>query len=253
MEYRALVQLAAGRADAALEIAENLVAAYPNDQYAIALLATSCRLVGDDRYEQLYDYGNLVRAYEMATPKGWSSLPDYLADLREALAERHLYKMHPFKNSLDGGSMIMDFAGAESQAIRSLVHALTPPIEAHIRHLGKGEDIVRARNTGHWKIGGIWSVRLRPDGFHYDHVHPKGWLSSACYIDLPDAVRSDSREGWIKFGEPGIVTAPPLDWEHAIEPRVGTIVLFPSYIWHGTIPFGGEQDRMTCALDIIPR
>ena len=37
------------------------------------------------------------------------------------------------------------------------------------------------------------------------------------------------------------------------QPRVGTIVLFPSYMWHGTIPFGGEHQRMTCALDIIPK
>jgi hypothetical protein len=146
----------------------------------------------------------------------------------------------------------MDFLSIDNRAIRSLAHALRPPIDAHVKHLGKGEDVVRARNSGRWDIGGIWSVRLRPDGFHHNHVHPKGWLSSACYIDLPDAVHSDNKEGWIKFGEPGMVTSPELSWEHAVEPRVGTIVLFPSYMWHGTIPFSGEQERMTCALDIVP-
>jgi hypothetical protein len=201
----------------------------------------------------LHDYENLVRPYEMATPKGWSSLSDYLDDLRAALSERHHYKMHPFMNSLDGGSMIMNFAGIDNPAIRSLVHALTPPIDAHVRYLGRGEDMVRRRNTGRWEIGGIWSVRLRPDGFHHDHVHPKGWLSSACYIDLPDTLGSAEKEGWIKFGEPGVITEPKLSWEHAVKPGVGTIVLFPSYMWHGTIPFSGDRHRMTCALDIVPR
>jgi len=252
LENRVRALLAAGRADEALGTAEELVQAFPDDQLALALLATSCRLTGDERYAQLHDYESLVRPYELATPKGWSSLPAYLDDLRAALSERHQYKMHPFMNSLDGGSMIMNFAGTDSPAIHSLVHALTPAIDAHVRHLGKGTDRVRARNTGRWHIGGIWSVLLRPDGFHHDHVHPKGWLSSACYIDLPDAVQSGSKEGWIKFGEPGVVTEPGLSWEHAIEPKVGTIVLFPSYMWHGTIPFGGEQYRMTCALDIVP-
>jgi tetratricopeptide (TPR) repeat protein len=251
-ETRARALLANGRAVEALEIAEQLTAAFPDDQFALALLATSCRLVGDERYEQLHDYDNLVRAYELATPKGWSNLAEYLADLRAGLAERHQYKMHPFNNSLAGGSMIMDFLSIDNRAIRSLAHALRPPIDAHVKHLGKGEDVVRARNSGRWDIGGIWSVRLRPDGFHHNHVHPKGWLSSACYIDLPDAVHSDNKEGWIKFGEPGMVTSPELSWEHAVEPRVGTIVLFPSYMWHGTIPFSGEQERMTCALDIVP-
>ena len=252
-ETRALALLAAGRATEALEVAERLVSMFPHDQHAIALLATSCRLVGDERYEQLFDYENLVRPYEMATPKGWSSLNDYLDDLRNDLSARHQYKKHPFMNSLDGGSMIMNFAGLDSDAIRALFHALTPPIDAHVKHLGKGEDVVRSRNTGRWEIGGIWSVLLRPNGFHHDHVHPKGWLSSACYLDLPDSLGANENEGWIKFGEPGVVTTPKLSWEHAVEPRVGTIVLFPSYMWHGTIPFGGEHQRMTCALDIIPK
>jgi Flp pilus assembly protein TadD len=253
LENRVLALLASGRADEALEVAERLVSSFPNDQHAIALLATSCRLVGDERYGQLFDYENLVRRYEMATPKGWSSLNEYLDDLRKDLRARHQFKKHPFMNSLDGGSMIMDFAGFDSDATRSLIHALTPPIDAHVKHLGKGTDIVRSRNTGRWEIGGIWSVLLRPDGFHHDHVHPKGWLSSACYIDLPDTLGSEGKEGWIKFGEPGVVTEPRLSWEHAIQPRVGTIVLFPSYMWHGTIPFGGEHQRMTCALDVIPK
>ena len=263
LEKRVLALLAAGRAAEALELSDQLVAAFPNDQYAIALLATSCRLVGDERYEQLHDYESLVRPYKMATPKGWSSLSHYLDDLRTALAERHQFKTHPFKNSLDGGSMIMDFAGIDSPAIRSLVHALAPPIEAHVQHLGKGADKVRARNTGKWHIGGIWSVSLWPNGFHHNHVHPQGcilchgrngcrWLSSACYVDLPETIGSTGEEGWIKFGEPGVVTQPKLSWEHAVEPSVGTIVLFPSYMWHGTIPFGGDERRMTCALDIVP-
>jgi hypothetical protein len=253
LEKRVLALLAAGRAAEALELSDQLVAAYPDDQYAIALLATSCRLFGDERYEQLHDYESLVRPYELGTPKGWSSLSHYLDDLRSALAERHQFKTHPFMNSLNGGSMIVNFAGIDNPAIRSIEHALRPAIEAHVQHLGKGADMVRARNTGRWDIGGIWSVSLWPDGFHHDHVHPKGWLSSACYIDLPDTDGSAGKEGWIKFGEPGVVTEPKLSWEHAVEPSVGTIVLFPSYMWHGTIPFGGDQSRMTCAMDIIPR
>ena len=52
----------------------------------------------------------------------------------------------------------------------------------------------RSRNTGKYDIAGIWSVMLRPNGFHIDHVHPQGWLSSACYIDLPAAVDKDGHE-----------------------------------------------------------
>lgn len=252
LECRAKALLASGNADKALAVIEKLLGIKPDDQFAIALLATTYRLLGDDRYAQMYNYEEFVRPYELATPKGWPSLHAYLDDLRAALAERHPFKTHPFMNSLDGGSMIMDFASMENKAIGALLPALTRPINTHIEHLGRGKDIVRSRNTGRWKLDGIWSVHLRPNGFHHNHVHPNGWLSSACYISLPDRLETGEKEGWIKFGEPGVVTDPKLSWEHVVKPQVGTIVLFPSYMWHGTIPFGGDQRRLTCALDIVP-
>jgi tetratricopeptide (TPR) repeat protein len=244
--------LAAGRPKEALPIMDRLYAEDPNDQHVIALLATTYRLLGDDRYEQIYNYEDFVRQYDLAVPKGWSSLTAYLDDLRTGLAERHPYKTHPFMNSLNGGSMIMDFEGSDNPAMRALLTSLKPAIDEHLIHLGQGSDAVRSRNTGRWKLDGIWSVYLRPNGFHHDHVHPNGWLSSACYIELPDRLETEDKEGWIKFGEPGVVTEPKLSYEHAIKPKVGTIALFPSYMWHGTVPFGGEQRRMTCALDVVP-
>lgn len=30
------------------------------------------------------------------------------------------------------------------------------------------------------------------------------------------------------------------------------LVLFPSYLWHGTKPFAGEQHRTTIASDVVP-
>jgi hypothetical protein len=33
---------------------------------------------------------------------------------------------------------------------------------------------------------------------------------------------------------------------------VGTLVLFPSYFWHGTVPFSGKQTRLTVAFDAVP-
>ena len=97
---------------------------------------------------------------------------------------------------------------------------------------------------------GSWSVRLQPHGFHADHIHSRGWLSSACHIELPPAVAGRGREGWLRFGAPpGRADLPP---EYYVQPQAGTLVLFPSYMWHGTEPFGGEATRLTLAFDIVP-
>jgi hypothetical protein len=84
-------------------------------------------------------------------------------------------------------------------------------------------------------------------------VHPRGWISSACYIDLPDtANQAETREGVLTFAEPGIVTTPPLPPQHEVRPVAGTLVLFPSYFWHGTVPISGSRTRLTVAFDAVP-
>jgi len=65
-------------------------------------------------------------------------------------------------------------------------------------------------------------------------------------------VDAEGREGWIKFGEPGVPTRPALPPNHYVKPAPGTVVLFPSYMWHGTVPFGGTETRLTAAFDVIP-
>jgi hypothetical protein len=30
------------------------------------------------------------------------------------------------------------------------------------------------------------------------------------------------------------------------------LVLFPSYFWHGTVPFASDQRRLTLAFDVVP-
>ncbi len=150
------------------------------------------------------------------------------------------------------GSQTPNILMADHPAIRAFPEAVSGPIQAHIDDLGAGADPVRSRNTGRWRFQGVWSVRLRPNGFHADHVHPDGWLSSACYIDLPAAVDGGGKQGWIKFGEPGVPVRPPLAAEHYVKPEPGLLVLFPSYMWHGTVPFSGEDRRLTVAFDLVP-
>jgi hypothetical protein len=49
-----------------------------------------------------------------------------------------------------------------------------------------------------------------------------------------------------------VATAPKLDPEHFVKPEPGMLVLFPSYMWHGTAPFGGKEPRLTIAFDVAP-
>jgi Flp pilus assembly protein TadD len=245
--------LALGRADEAAAIAESMLSVQPYDQEALAYLAVAWRLMGDERYGQLYDYEAFVRAWTIDAPPGWGSLSSYLDDLAEGLNAAHTLKTHPLDQSLRQGSQVSHILRSPHPALAAFAKAVDGSIRAHMAALGKGKDPLRARNTGRYRFQGAWSVKLRPGGGrHVDHLHPEGWLSSACYIDLPTAVAGEDKQGWIKFGEPGLRTIPPLGPEHVVKPEPGMLVLFPSYMWHGTLPFAGEESRLTVAFDLVP-
>lgn len=241
--------LSANRADQALPIAERLYALYPASQNAIALLATCWRCLGDARYRDLYDYERFVRPMELACPAGWGSLAEYLADLAKTLAAAHTFQTHPFHQSIKEGSQVPSILDIDSPATRALPEALDRPIREYMSAIGTAPDPFRSRNTGRYTFQGIWSIRMKAGGRHINHVHPEGWISSACYVEVPP---TSGREGWITFGEPPMRMSSPCLPEYFVEPKPGRLVLFPSYMWHGTIPFTSEGARMTFALDILP-
>ncbi|HEY5072428.1 MAG TPA: putative 2OG-Fe(II) oxygenase [Caulobacteraceae bacterium] len=244
--------LASGEAGAATAVALDLRRTAPLDQHAIGLLAAAWRLAGDGRYEELYDYQSLVGSWRIDTPQGWPDLAAYLADLSKSLATLHVLRTHPIGQSVRHGSQTsQNLTLSTDPAIAAFFRAVDGPIRRHIAALGPGDDLVRSRIAADYRFAGAWSIRLRPGGFHANHLHPMGWLSSACYIALPSAIRHD-RQGWLKFGEPGVATSPALAAEHFIEPEPGLLALFPSYMWHGTVPFAGDEPRLTIAFDVVP-
>ena len=102
------------------------------------------------------------------------------------------------------------------------------------------------------RFSGSWSVRLAAGGRHSNHVHPQGWISSALYLDLPDIAGDEPADaGWLVLGEPDTTLGVKLPSHSKIEPRVGQLVLFPSWMWHGTRPFA-EGERLTVAFDVAP-
>jgi uncharacterized protein (TIGR02466 family) len=255
IQYAAIVDLAQGRPDVALAKLRATLVEHPVDQSLWGWAATAARAVGDPLYGELCDYDATVAAYDIATPDGWPTLEAFLSDLRKSLKAMHIYQQHPTNQSLRHGSQSMHLlTGSRDPAIQAFFRAVDAPVRAHMARLGQGTDPLRRRNTFDYHIQGAWSVQLRPNGFHRDHFHPEGWLSSAFYVETPDeALESPEKQGWIGFGRPPFVTDPPMEPAHFIKPKPGRLVLFPSYMWHGTVPFTTDETRLTIAFDAVPK
>lgn len=246
--------LACGRAEEAARFVEPWLRGAPDDQLAIALQLTAWRALGDQRWKSLADYPALVRAFTLPTPAGWPTLAAYLDDLRATLLRLHDLKSHPLHQSLRGGSQTsQSLLRSRDPVIAAFFEAVQEPIGAYLRAVGTGDDPLRRRNSGSGRPTAAWSVNLRRQGRHANHVHPQGWISSAFYVQTPTAaIEGGNQSGWIRFGEPPFSPSPPQGPEHAVRPEPGRLVLFPSYLWHGTAPFETEESRLTIAFDILP-
>jgi tetratricopeptide (TPR) repeat protein len=97
-----------------------------------------------------------------------------------------------------------------------------------------------------------WVVRLLTGGYQSEHIHPGGWLSGVFYLQVPEF--RDQAEGAIEFGLWGY-DYPILDKNYPrkrCHPKSGNIVLFPSSLFHRTIPFSSDEERMCVAFDLVP-
>jgi Flp pilus assembly protein TadD len=251
----AAAKLGTGDARGALSLCQALRAEVPQDQYLIALETTAWRLLGDERHAQLCNYRERVVPFELEPPSPWPDLPSFLAELRASLARLHDPQGHAllFQSLRHGTETTQDLTRSTDPVIRALFGAFAAPIRRYLERVGPGSDPLRQRNNGRWRFNGAWSVRLRSSGFHQNHTHPRGWISSAFYVDLPDVTQdTHSQQGVLTFGEPGILTTPRLAAEYSVRPKVGELILFPSYFWHGTTPFRSTQPRLSVAFDVVP-
>ena len=207
-----------------------------------------------DEYDQLVDYEKYVGMRHIETPEGYDNLTTFLQALRDYMKALHITRHHPVGQSLQHGTQTLDdlFSRDES-IIGGFKMALTNAIQSFTQGLpSSAEHPVSNRYTGEITFSDSWSVLLRKMGFHKNHYHSHGWLSSAFYLTVPDVVSAGGKEGWIKFGEPGFRAREPLSPEHWLQPEEGALAIFPSYLWHGTEALQSDVERMTVGFDVLP-
>ena len=97
-----------------------------------------------------------------------------------------------------------------------------------------------------------WFIRLIKGGHQAEHIHSGAWLSGIFYLQMPKC--TDQEEGSIELGLWGY-DYPILNKSYPknrFYPKNGGIILFPSSLFHRTIPFHSDEERMSIAFDLRP-
>ena len=209
-------------------------------------LGIAWRMTGDKRWDWLERDERLIQTYDIGDRVDMDALAAHLRTL-------HVLKADMAGQSVRGGTQTDGplFARAEPE-IRALRAAIVETVQEHMRSLAPldPEHPILRHAPGPVSFGGSWSVRLAGEGRHTHHIHPQGWCSSALYVSLPPQDEfGEPPAGWLAFGVPPEELAIDLPPYKMVEPKVGRLALFPSIMWHGTMPFDAGE-RLTVAFDI---
>ena len=260
MTWKARALLACGDAVAAQNLLLGLLKRTPYDQHLLALLSTCYRLSDNPAYHELVNYDSLLIRSELAVPPGFDNLVSFNEALRETLEELHVMRTQPLSQSVIGGTQtpgnLLNNPNPVIVALKQAIHTTLkrefgPSFYENIDtnhpvNIGKGHSMT---------LPTAWSIWVMEGGYHRPHVHPMGWYSSAYYVSLPGSLQATGRtgsDGSLAFGRPGVATPRSLEAERTIAPAEGILALFPSYFWHETLPFEGNEARVVVAFDAVP-
>ena len=98
-----------------------------------------------------------------------------------------------------------------------------------------------------------WFVRLLKNGYQDSHIHPEAWLSGVVYLKTIKSLIKEN-EGAIEFSLQGY-DLPIINQNlqnKIYKPDNGDIILFPSSLFHKTIPFTSDDERCVIAFDLVP-
>jgi tetratricopeptide (TPR) repeat protein len=206
------------------------------------------RLAGDERAQWLNKNSSLIQVFDLA-----DRIPNFQGLLSQ-LRGLHLTRSEHLDQSVRGGTqtdgVLFSRIDPEIKALRQVVVDAVSDYTAALPDRDACHPTLSPRRDRNPRFSGSWSVRLQGKGFHANHIHPAGWISSALYLALPERAEEDlPQAGWFKAGEPQAELGIGLTATKIIEPKPGRLVLFPSTMWHGTIPFAAGE-RLTVAFDV---
>jgi hypothetical protein len=213
------------------------------------------RRTGSARADWLNDHDRHIRVFDLDPPDGYPDMAAFNRDLAESLEQAHETGRQYLTQTLRGGTQTHEemFYNGHALADR-LLPRLTQAVQRYVLAMtGDPAHPLTSRRGRGFRYAGSWSSQLRSAGFHTNHIHRKGWISSCYYVAAPDiAADPVSQQGWLKFGEPSEEFGDGFAPCRTVQPVPGRLVLFPSYMWHGTTAFHAPQKRLTMAFDAIP-
>jgi tetratricopeptide (TPR) repeat protein len=249
-----------GEARACAEACDAWLRVQPGAMEPLGLKSVALEELGDrDGARYLVDLDRFLRVIPFDAAPGYPDLRAFNATLsRDVL--NHPTRVTPSEGDAHYNgkafSTTEELFGAKTGPWAALERMFTQEVTKYLAEIRR-QDTTHpyvAHPPARWRPSAVGTV-LDQLGSLAPHVHYDGYVSGVYYCQLPESIGApgQGQAGWLEIGrlqarfqrngKPEI---------RAVQPREGLMVLFPSYVFHNTVPFEAGQTRISIAFDAIP-
>lgn len=196
-----------------------------------------------------------IEGVALTAPEPFESLEAFNSALAREVTEHPSLVWEPGGKTTRHGRQTGNLLESPGEAVRALARAVELAVEAYVsrrRAVDPGGYFERVPDRRTLRM---WGTVLADQGHQLPHIHPAGWVSGVYYVAVPESITDGDpgHAGWIEFGRPGYEV--PFDRPveaRLFQPSAGTMLLFPSFLFHRTIPFRGQEnrERISIAFDL---
>jgi uncharacterized protein (TIGR02466 family) len=243
------LHLVKGEAKAALEASSRGLEIDPLNTHGLSLktMAVS-EHPGDPSLNVLLDYDQILNIIHCDQVLPRVDLEGMNADLIQILKSHPTLAWEKSGNATRQGYHTGNLVREEVAALTQLKTLIQKQVSQFLQQLAcDSQHPYAAYADQQLQISDLWGVVMQKGGHQIPHIHPSGVVSGVYYLKVVDQYP----QGCIEFGcYPERFDLKHDHARHCVQPQVGMLILFPSYLYHRTIPFAADQERICIAFDL---
>jgi len=141
----------------------------------------------------------------------------------------------------------------QNKFVKKMEDIIHKEIENYRVKYNKSEDGIIKSWPKNYDLKG-WLVKMKSGGKIKPHIHDYGWLSGSIYINVPQKLNIDSGNLVVCLDEnQNEIPEKNTDNNKVINVVTGSLCLFPASLFHYTIPFKSDEERIVLAFDVMAK
>jgi tetratricopeptide (TPR) repeat protein len=200
----------------------------------------------------IFDVDKLLNITTVNTPSGYESIESFNQAIIDHVERHPTIRFDGLNHTCLGGTTSDEIFVSPMGPVEQLKNEILSAVNQYRHALVFDEShpwLANLPEQMQLNLSG-WVTRLRAQGYQQGHIHPTAWISGVYYVNLPPISKETPEAGGIEFGRaPSYYPDGDQGATKIVRPVGGTLVLFPSYFYHRTIPFDADTERFTLAFD----